>query len=295
MNFRKSLLLFAGLGLLACNNVTEDMSRFAVNTKVRQIEQTSDDCEFDYVAVFDKKGHLSTIWYYSGIPVADSSEVSIVVPGTIADFDNFRDFEGAHGYFRYYENCSYNSRGQLVAKNDVNADNETEGRYEFDYLDGKISNCRFYGMNNELLNEWVHKRVNGQVSTDFYHEGMLSYLSEKDSDGLNFNEYVVGIEGDSLVVASNHIENYAEGKPSRIVNETMDITVEYNDLGLPVHAINVQMSSFCEIFYSPMLEIYPERWYVYEYDEKGNWIVRSEYADPEQSMLMGKITRKITY
>lgn len=293
MYFRRLPAVLAAMALISCNRTTEDMARFAVNTKVSQVELFSDNNEFDYVAVFDRAGHLATIWYYEGLP--DTAGCDFESVPDIADFDNFLGFEATHGEFRYYEACEYNSKGQLIAKSDVNSANETEGRYEFDYEDGKVSDCRFYGMNNELLNEWVHRRHDGKVSTDFYHEGMLSYLSEKDSDALEFNEYVVGLDGDSLVVASNHFENYAEGKPSRIVGGDIDLSVEYDGNGLPVHTVNVQMSSFCEIYYSPSLETLPERWYVYEYDEKGNWIVRSEYADPEQSMLMGTISRKITY
>ncbi len=98
-----------------------------------------------------------------------------------------------------------------------------------------------------------------------------------------------------MMTIKTHYEKLAEGRPTRIISDDMDVSVEYNDLKLPVHTVNTRMNTFCEIFYTPDLEDFPERWYAYKYDDKGNWVSRTEYTDADLTQEVATITRKITY
>ncbi|GEM_PF-5464584 len=276
MKIRNSILAAAAFLTVACSTPNKDLVKFSVNRPVRQIEQISGFCQYDYVALFNEKGQADEILFFVGL---DDS---------LATFDD-------HGKYIYKEKYEYDSRGRVSRKLTISSDGETEGIHEYYYEGDRVSDCRFYGRNSNLIDEWQYSWKDGRLSTSYFNEGTLDYLSEKDNLGLNYDETVVGAFDNELILSTSHVENFSEGKPTRIVGDEIDVTVEYDKDGLPVHAVNAIMTSFFEIYYNESLIDAPERWYTYEYDGYGNWIVRREYSDADLAVQTDKLQRRIVY
>ncbi len=185
MKARIIILLAAGLLALACTSENKEQPRFSVNTKVKQIEQFSADQEYDFVAVFDSEGNAESVWYYNG-PSSIDTLAGHRTPKRAKEKNHLK-FQATHGKFRYRESNEYNPDGLLTTQYLSNTDDVIDGRYEYDYEGDKLAATRFYGMNNEILNEWVNTRHDGKATVDFYREGEWGYKAEQSSDGLVYD------------------------------------------------------------------------------------------------------------
>ena len=110
----------AALILCACTPVKTDLEKYALNCKAKEIVLQSDTLELPYRVVFNSLGQADSVITYN--------------------FDQS---------FRYLETYTYNGKHQVTQISGLNADNEDEARYEYDYKGRFISECRMYGMNNQ--------------------------------------------------------------------------------------------------------------------------------------------------
>ena len=245
--------LFAALLLCACSPVKTDLEKYALNCKAKEVILQSDTLELPYKVVFNTLGQVDTVITYN--------------------FDLS---------FRYRETYTYNDKHQLVEICGLNAENEDEARYEYEYSGRFIRECRMYGMNNQEVSRWEHHN-NGRhiVKTDYYAEGELSFVSNKDYSGKTYVERSYSAEGDFL--GSADVAFLTEDKFTRIKSADIDVEIEYNSKALPVRSRGTMLTSTGEMMWMPDLEQRPERYYSYEYDERGNWISRAEKVHPDST------------
>ena len=262
---KAKLLIVPALVLCACNPVRTDLEKFDLNCKAAEVTLQSDSLEFPYTARFNADGQITTM--------------------------TTRNFDGSE---RYVETYTYNSRKEISEVSGVNADNETEARYEYE-IDGRfVRECRVYGMNNQEIHRWVHQNDGKHiVHTEYYGEGELEYVTTKSFKGSHYTEESVNPDGELLGKAEvDFFRN--ENKPSRITGEGLDVEISYNEKGLPVMSRNVVLNSLGEMQWVPDLLKNPCRWYSYVYDERGNWISRAESIHPD-STARAVLYRTIVY
>lgn len=261
---RKLILLAALLLACACNPIKNDLEKYSLNCIAKQIILQSDTLERPYTVTFNKYGQV----------------------------EEHRTFN-FDGSFRYQETYSYNDKHQLVEILGLNADNENEARYEYDYKGRFISECRIYGMNNQEMGRWEHQN-NGRhiVKTDYYDEGELSYTSIKDYTGKHYVERSYTPDGD--LIATANVDFLTDDKFTRIESPTIDVEIEYNPKALPVKSRGTLINSTGEMLWHFDLEEHPFRYYSYEYDERGNWISRAESVHPDSTAYC-VLRRIITY
>ena len=245
----------AALILCACTPVKTDLEKYALNCKAKEIVLQSDTLELPYRVVFNSLGQADSVITYN--------------------FDKS---------FRYLETYTYNGKHQVTQISGLNADNEDEARYEYDYKGRFISECRMYGMNNQEVSKWVHENDGRHiVKTDYYAEGELSFVSNKEYSGKTYVEKSYSAEGDYL--GSADVAFLTEDKFTRIKSADIDVEIEYNSKALPVRSRGTTLTSTGEMMWVPDLEHFPERYYSYEYDERGNWISRAEKVHPDSSAI----------
>lgn len=247
-------ILAAAAVLAACNGRTagNDRNFYAVNCPVQEISVASDTLEAPYTVKFNERGQATEV--------------------VTTDWD---------GVLRFHETYTYNSDNQLEEIVGINGENETEIRYEYEHDGRFIKECRTYGMNNQEMQRWVHTN-NGRhiVKTEFYQEGELAYVTTKKFKGDSYTEQSVTPEGEVLGQAS--VEYFRdENKPSRVIGDEIDVTIEYNEYGLPVMSRGVVLNTKGEMMWVGDLEEKPCRYYSYEYDERGNWISRADSYEPD--------------
>lgn len=258
------LLAAAALLVCACSTVPNDLEKYGLNCKASEISVKSDTLEFSYDVFFNPAGQVELMKRYN--------------------FD---------GSFRYREEYSYDSRGHLSEVRGINAEDETEVRYEYDWKGRFISECRIYGMNNEELHRWVHTNDGKHiVRTEYYSEGEYMYTTTKDYSGNGYDEESISAEGNLMGRA--HVDFLTEEKPTRIISDAMNVEIDYNDRRLPVRSKETVLNSLCEMQWETGLDDYPERFYTYEYDERGNWISRAERVHPDSAAVV-VLRRTIKY
>ena len=260
-----ALFFFVILSACACNSgITEDMAKYGLNCKVKELNVSASSGELDYVVDFNSKGMVEHI-------LCTDQEGSML-------HEEFHKFDG---------------KGRLTEIQDLDEDGVTEGRYAYEY-DGKfVSKCCFYGMNNEEIHRWEHKNDGKNiVKTEYYNNGILEYVTTKEFDGNVCHERSVSAEGS--VIGDAVTTYFSDNKPSSIKGDNVDIQIEYNEKGLPVKSVGTMISSGGEFGWQPELESSPERFYKYEYDNKGNWVTRTEHRHPD-SLAVVTVSRKIIY
>jgi hypothetical protein len=262
---KSRIILAAALVLCACAPVKTDLDKYQLNCKAASVSLQSDSMELPYTAYFNTRGQLDSV--------------------VTCNYD---------GSFRYIETYAYNSRHELEELMDVNADNETETRYEFE-MDGRfVRECRIYGMNNQEIHRWVHDNDGRHiVKSDYYGEGVLEYTTTKVFSGSRYTEESRTPDGELLGRAD--VEFFRdESKPCRISGYEIDVEVEYNEAGLPVMSRNTVLDSRGQLQWIHDLEVNPVRLYTYEYDKRGNWISRAERVHPD-SAAVAVLRRVIVY
>ena len=259
------LLVAAALLVCACNTVPNDLEKYGLNCKASEISVKSDTLEFSYDVYFNPAGQVELMKRYN--------------------FD---------GSFRYREEYTYDKSGHLAEIHGVNAEDETEVRYEYDWDGRFISECRVYGMNNEELHRWVHTNDGRHIiKSDYYAEGEYMYTTTKKFSGSGYDEESVTSEGD--VMGRGHVDYFMdENKPTNMQSDAFDVEIKYNEKGLPVWSRGTVLNSICEMQWESGLEENPERFYTYEYDERGNWISRAERVHPDRTAIV-VLRRTIKY
>lgn len=266
----KYQLIIAAAAVLSvaagCSQAPEDvLSRYQLQGKVSSLEIISEAGEFSRKVVFRRDGRVRSI-----------------------------DYRNADGTHRYTESFAYDKTGKLLQISSVTADGVTDAIYKYEYDGEFVSECRVYGMNNDEVSRWSH-RNDGEhiISTSYYSEGDEQYVVRKSYDGVTRHEESFLVDSDQPFGIADIVDLTAD-KPLSIKTSTIDISVEYNEYGWPVHATNTLLTSMCEIRWNPSLEAKPERWFKYETDSHGNWVRRSEHFHPDSSAV-DVIVRKIEY
>ena len=258
------IVLLAALFMCACTSVKTDLEKYSLNCTASQLTLQSDTLELPYTVKFNKLGQAETV--------------------TTTNFD---------GSFRYEETFTYDDKNRLIEINGVNSENENEARYEYDYAGRFIKECRVYGMNNQEMSRWVHENDGRHiVHTDYYAEGELSFVTKKKYSGKTYVEESFSPENDLLGTAN--VSFLTDDKFTRIKGDNIDVEIDYNEKALPVRSRGTLLNSVGEMMWASDLEQYPERFYTYEYDSKGNWITRYERVHPD-STAYSILRRIITY
>ncbi len=261
---KTKLIIAAALIVCACNPVVTDLDKYALNCRASKISVQSDTLEYSYDVWFNARGQVELMKRYN--------------------FD---------GSFRYREEYNYDKSGHLAEIQGINADEETEARYEYDWSGRFISECRVYGMNNQEIHRWVHHNNGRHITrTEYYAEGEPSYTTVKHFKGHSYDEESVTAEGE--LMGRGHIDFLTEEKPIRIQSDAVNVEIDYNEKGLPIRSKGAVLNSIGEMQWVNSLEDFPERFYTYEYDERGNWISRAEKVHPD-STAVAVLKRTITY
>ncbi|MCQ2115550.1 MAG: hypothetical protein MJZ07_05045 [Bacteroidales bacterium] len=263
MDYQKAIMIIACLGLAACRQVSEkDLKSYALNCPVREIQVKASMGELDYHVWFNRSCRVDSIYF---------------------------SLDGTH---RYKEINKYDKSLRLVDVADIDNTDFTEGRYEYEYDGELMREARFYGANNDLLQHWIHENDGERIiRTSFLNEGEPTYISERVYDGLSYDETVTFTDGNVL---RSRVVLFDADKPCRIISDNMDVTIDYSEDGLPVHTVNTLINSRNELVWVSDLEEHPERFYSYEYDDKGNWILRKEYNSLDGEVL-ATVTRSLLY
>lgn len=261
---KMKIVVLSALLVCACTPVKTDLEKYALNCKAREVSLVSDTLELPYTVYFNSLGQADTVITYN--------------------FD---------GSFRYKESYTYNKRHQLLEINGVNAENENEARYEYDYSGRFISECRLYGMNNQEMSRWVHTNDGRHiVRTEYYNEGMLSFVTSKKYDGMTYVEE--SCTGDGELMGKVDVAFLTDDKFTRIKGDDIDVEIEYNDKALPVKCRGTFVNTRGELMWSSELDFHPECYYSYDYDERGNWIARYERYHPDSTATL-VIRRTVKY
>jgi len=263
---KTKLVIAAALLVCACHPIPNDLEKYALDCKAAEVSVQCDTLERNYTVKFNPQGRVTEI-------------------------ETFND----DGSFRFRESFGYDKRGRLTDVIGINSENETEERYEYDWKGSFIRECRMYGMNNEELHRWAHDNDGRHiVRTEYYGEGELSYITTKDFGKDSYVETTCA--PDSSLIGKAKIEFFrSENKPTRIEgSNNLYVEIDYNEKGLPVRSLNTVLNSLGEMEWVLDLETHPERYYSYEYDERGNWISRALKVHPD-STVISVLKRSIKY
>lgn len=273
MNRHQALLsiLGAGLcfGLSGCGGASsaDSLDRFGLAGDIESVRTTVNYGEGEegcYLAEFSPKGLLTSITNYA----PDSSVF----------------------FSTRYE---YDAKGRVTNILEADMSGEETGEYRYTYKGDFLSLCIHLGEANEEDCRWEHENDGEHiVKTVFYSEGALESISESTWDGMTRREVVKSPE-DSLIGTAEYVY-LRKDKPVRITSDNTDISIEYNEKGLPYKCVNVLLTTDGNLRWDPRIVQDEENTYEYEYDSKGNWTRRKEYLS-NAGILSSDISRTITY
>lgn len=264
----RNMALVLGLFVSACAPqlpMTEDYEKMDIVHPVKKIRIEASRREYDHTISFRSNGRIENIVY------KDKNGNTVVT----------------HKYI--YKD------GYLFTKQEINSNGDIDARHLYEYDEsGKLICHRVYGVNNQDTDRW-----------DFVYDGEreseISYLMEDDLqyrsllryDGNTRIETALSPDGDTLGTARTLF--FDKDRVAAVQSEDISFSIDYNDNGIPVHTVNTVLDSERKIVWDESLETEPERWYRYEFDRKGNWIVRKEYCHPDDSIEVAIVKRLLKY
>lgn len=257
-------LIVSFAALASCSRQAPE-PKYDINCPVRSVMVHASKGELDHLVTFDRDGHATAAEYYN-----------------------------EDGTFRYRNEYSYDAAGRVEEILLVNAAGESEERWEFKYDGEFVADCTISGMNNEHVHRWLHTNDGTNiVRTVYCQEDVPTYIITREYEGEICHETTCDAEtGDTVGTAL--CSQFTKDKVLYIKSETTDLSVEYDEKGLPVKARNTSLDSECQILWEPSLMDEPERFFSYEFDARGNWTVRKEYSHPD-SVEVAVISREIKY
>ena len=224
-------------------------------------------------------------------------------------------------------NCIYNELSELVSFNkdgfitdityyDCDGDIRNKRVYEYD-SDNLLSNVTFYKvdwrhpngyLDSKEIHEYNEKRQRVQLII-YDSDGVekLKFIYEWDGKNMvktmiyqnellsrvQVNEYNGNLKVKSVVTDSDGKEierlEYENNRLSKRVQEDYTATYRYNDKGLCCATENGRLSG---VYFTPSRG--KSFTYEYEYDQKGNWIKRTE-KDSQTKIATSITIREITY
>ena len=192
-----------------------------------------------------------------------------------------------------YETCEYDDQHRLVSYDIYSMDGIYDGGFTFTYDGNMIATCTACIPGDEETAKWINKNDGKHIiQTEFYSEGELQYTSKDKygKKGLVRDEETINSDGECI--GKMHYEYIAEEIPTLIRGGNRDVQVEYNEKLLPVRSSGAAINSAGEVEWIVSKE--DPVTYEYEYDDHGNWIVRSEYRG-SRHRLTRLIRREIEY
>ncbi len=273
MNRHQALSSILGAGLCValsgCGGTSsaDSLDRFGLAGDIESVRTTINNGEGEegsYLAEFSPKGLLTSITNYA--------------PDSTVFFST-----------RY----EYDAKGRVTNIREADMSGEEIGEYRYTYKGDFLSLCIHLGEANEEDCRWEHENDGEHiVRTVFYSEGALETISENTWDGMTRREVVKSPE-DSLIGTAEYVY-LREDKPLRITSDNTDISIEYNEKGLPYKCVNVLLATDGNLRWDSRIVQDEENTYEYEYDSKGNWTRRKEYLS-KAGILISDISRTITY
>lgn len=271
MNVRNLLLTITGMVTFSACQVepaeNNDLDKYGLNQTVKSIYVDADD---DYIrsshyeAFFNKYGQVQQVRYLE-------SDGSLIID----------------------EKYFYDSLHHLTKVWPIGADGQETGRFEYEF-DGKfISKYTAINMNNQEIKRWEYTNDGEHiVKIDFYEEFDLTYVTTNTYDGDKFTQVVMNAEGDTLNIG--YCRELTPNKPYYTHSEDFNLDIEYNEMRLPTKSIGAVVDTNGSLYWNDILDDTGYAVYEYEYDSKGNWIVRKVFYGDDR--VPGElITRKIEY
>jgi len=210
------------------------------------------------------------------LPECSNSNFEILFnkDGQVLEFRHY--LRDNSGYTK--ETYEYDKRGCLQTMRYFDADGTESGFKEFEY-DGKfISSSTMFGMNSQQIYQWKNENDGCHITrSSYYEEGSLSCISYNLYDGNFREETVLDANGDTIVVNRYDYYDLELNRISTIENTREKIVVEYNEQGLPGRAENTLVDAAFNFYWNSSAQENVPVFYEYEYDDKGNWIIRKEY------------------
>ena len=265
------LSVFLAAGAVSCSVKVDEktLDRFGLNCPVKSVSVAPDTSlslvrDDYYKAEFNRKGSLTELKYY------------------------FPD-----GRVMSYELYRYDRKGRKIELLPFDKDSTATGRYAYEYDGRFVSKCTLFGMNSADAQRWENKNDGKHITeTRFYQEGEFESLSKSVYKGNVRDETVTDAEGGE--VGRSRYVYLSEDKPLEIESPLLKISVRYNKTGLPVKASGVSLSSKGDFEWHQDATGTETFVYEYEYDSRGNWIVRKEFSGPEKK-LDEVLSRTIEY
>lgn len=250
----KTRLLFT-LALLACSCsplTSNELWQYDVTGPVKEITLHSDTLALPWTASFDRSGHLTKM--------------------TIFNFD------GSEQSVRSY---TYNLRKQVTKASGLFAPGEPETYHIYKYDGAFVKECTAYDMDDKEVYRWVSENDGKHiVRTEYYYKGELQYTADKVFTDSSYR--AESHTPDGVLNGFADVEFYkVEEKPTHIISNDGEITIKYDENGLPVMSQGAVVNSVGTLQWPEDLAIYPCRYYSYEFDERCNWITRYERKEPD--------------
>lgn len=266
---KRLIPLAAAVLIRACSanapaeGLSSDLVRFGLNRPVKSLSVSMPEREFDYTVRFNGDGRIASV-------------------------DEFAEDGSLAGTEEYV----YDDEGRLVHMYHTDNDGQIDSSMSCEYDGQFISRQEYKGMNNDIQHCFENDNDGEHIiTTRYYLENELRFVSHKAYDGLDMTETVCDTTG--AVLETAYVEFFAADKPSRIRNNEDCMSVEYDEeSGLPVASENCVLDSRGALQWEESLASEPQRTYEYEFDRRGNWIRRTEYAGQSPKLV---ITRKIRY
>ena len=259
--------LFICLALLACACTPShnDLQRFDLNCIVKEINVQADTLGLPWKAEFNRFGQLTRM--------------------TLFEYDGT-----VHSINEY----SYSCCGVLKGMKELNAAGETVSSSKYVFDGDFLSENRAFDANGAEERRWVQENDGEHiVRSEYYLCNELIHVTTREFSGDSYTEDVINDEGELL--RHSEVEFFLkEDKPTHIISEGVEITVEYNEEGLPIKSHNAVLNSVGTLQWAEDLGTNPDRYYSYEYDEHGNWTVRYTRNSPD-SQDCTVIRRTIKY
>lgn len=237
----------------------------------------------------DKNPSLNYSAYGLNTPV---NSIRVEPSGSLAEspnsnFEILFNKDGLVSEYRHYmrnnsgytkETYEYDRKGRLHTMRYYDADGSESGFKEFEYDGRFISSSTMFGMNSQQIYQWKNENDGCNITrSSYYDEGVLSCISHNRYDGNSREETVLGANGDTIIVNRYDYYDLELNRISTIDNAQEKIAVEYNEQGLPCCAENTLVDAAFNFYWNSSAQENVPVFYEYEYDDKGNWIIRKEF------------------
>lgn len=261
-------LMVAATFVVGCRTerpMTEDYEKFTMAVPAASIKVIADNGDY-YVVDFDRIGHIERRQYFNADGRLHAKSVYVYKDGKLDELQ------------------SYDSDGQMGT------------RQLYVYQGDTLRETSVRGMNNQPLYKWTYEPgEDGTTVITYSQEDEPVFYAIRHVDGLECRDETFSCEDGSLLgVARNVFYDRIDGKVALVEAEDMHLSIDYDKNGLPVYCRNTLVTSEGNIAWDPSLDENAERWYQYDFDDRGNWIERKEYCHPD-SVEVATIRRIIRY